>query len=431
MRHNITRFIISLLLITIFITVSSGSMYTSQSSAQSASKPLALQTEAVAKNTSGTYSKLSLTFIGDLLMHSPQRKSGYNAATNSYNFDYFFKDVKKYFKNKDFVFGTLETPVDKLASDRAYTGYPCFRNPSEYLAAINNSGINVLATANNHTFDQYTSGILATMKWLNYYKIPATGTFRTAKEREQNPVLFLNKNNIKLAFTSYTQISNIKVPASSEYMLNLINLDKIKKDISFAKSKKADVIIIWLHFGTEYQRQPTPYQKNIVQKIAELGADVIIGSHPHVLEPMNVLEVGKRKVFVAYSLGNFISNQYWRYSTDGLILNMDIEKKNGKINFLRNITYIPTAVIREYSGPVKLTDKVIKSMQDHDILTYDSRIKRSDVKYRVVAVEEALENYKTKVDKKLTANDVIRLKTTLSDTMSILGKSQYFKPMTR
>jgi hypothetical protein len=182
--------------------------------------------------------------------------------------------------------------------------------------------------------------------------------------------------------------------------------------------------------GNEYERHPSDKQKQIVNEIAKLGADIIIGSHPHVIQPMETLNIDGRKVFVAYSVGNFISNQYWRYSTDGLILNMEITKIDNKTEF-KNINYIPTAVVREYHGSeikneaaVKLNDKspdFITGAISHGIL------KGNEVKFRVLGAGQALYDYQNKIDKNLTDKDYIRLKTTWEDTTSLIGESGDYK----
>lgn len=382
----------------------------------------------IIKTNDANISKLNISFIGDLIMHTAERKSGYNEENGTYDFNYFFKDIKSYFVQKDYVIGNFETPVSKEKSDKMYAGYPSFRNPPEFIEAIKNAGVNVFVTSNNHVLDQGSKGVVETMNWIEKYGIPYTGTFKTQEDRQSKPVLFLEKNNIKVALVNYTEITNAASPNS--YMVNYINYEKIKKDIDFAKANKADTTIVWLHFGSEYHRLPTDSQRKIVENVAKLGADVIIGSHPHVIEPMEVLTVDGRKVFVIYSIGNFISNQYWRYSTDGLILNMELEKKNGKTKF-ENINYIPTAVIREYNGPQTQNEVAIKQNdKSSDFITgaiSKGVLKGNEVKFRVVAVGQAIYDYQNKMDKNLTNNDYIRLKTTWDDTTGLMGESQDFK----
>ncbi|HCT64569.1 MAG TPA: hypothetical protein DIC60_04795 [Lachnospiraceae bacterium] len=374
-------------------------------------------------------SKVSISFVGDLLMHTAERKSGYNEVSNTYNFDYFFKDVKKYFKEKDYVIGSFETPIGKETSDRAYSGYPTFYNPHEFIEASKKAGINVFMTSNNHVLDRGEKGAVKTMEWIEKYEIPYTGTFKTSQDRQENPVLFLNKNGIKIALVNYTEFLNMGVPKNS-YMVNIIDPNQIKKDIQFAKDSKADIIIAWLHFGTEYQRQASDKQKQLVSEVASDGADIIIGSHPHVIEPMEVIDVNGKKVFVAYAIGNFISNQYWRYSTDGMILNIDLAKKDGKTSFI-NINYIPTQVVREYFGTQTINEVAVKeSDKASDFITgaiSQGILKGNEVKFRVVPVGDAIYDYEKKLDKNLTDKDYIRLKTTWGDTTRLIGENQHFK----
>lgn len=409
----------------LFLTVNFTSFLLITQSKETVSVPTNISEATVVRNTS----KVSISFVGDLLMHTAERKSGYNEASNTYNFDYFFKDIKKYFDGKDYVIGSLETPIGKETSDKLYSGYPTFYNPPEFALASQKAGINVFVTSNNHVLDRGEKGTVKTMEWVEKYGIPYSGTFKTSKERLQNPVLFLNKNEIKIALVNYTESLNSSVPKNN-YMVNIIEPNQIKKDIQFAKASKADVIIAWLHFGTEYQRYPNDKQKQIVKEAIDDGADIIIGSHPHVIEPMEVIDISGRKVFVAYAIGNFISNQYWRYSTDGMILNVDLEKKDGKTSF-NNINYIPTAVVREYSGPQTSYEKAVKeSDKESDFITSAiSRgvLKGNEVKFRIVSAEDAIYDYENKLDKNLTYKDYIRLKTTWNDTTGLIGENNYFK----
>lgn len=371
---------------------------------------------------------VKLSFAGDLLMHSAERKSGYNGSNNSYNFNGFFSDIKQYFGNKDYVIGSFETPVKKEKSENLYSGYPAFKNPPEFLEAIKNAGINVLVTANNHCLDQGLKGALETMDWIEKYNIPYTGTFKSQQDRQTEPVLFLEKNNIKIALVNYAEMSNMGIP--NNYIMNTININNIKKDINFAKRSNADVVIVWLHFGNEYQRIPSENQKKVVNEIANMGVDIIVGSHPHVIQPMEMLNVNGKNVLVAYSLGNFISNQYWRYSTDGMILNVDISKINNKIE-LKNINYIPTAVVREYKGPEVKNEPAIKIGDNaSDFITgaiSRGTLKGNEVKFRILSASEGLYNYKNKLDKGLNDKDYIRLKTTWDDTTSLIGEGSFFK----
>lgn len=375
-----------------------------------------------------TISKVTLSFVGDILMHTAQRKSGYISQDNIYNFDGFFSDVKMFFADRDYIVGSFETPIIKEKSDNLYSGYPAFKSPPEFVSSVKNSGINVLMTANNHILDQGGKGVIETMKWIEEYGLPFTGTFKSLEDRQKKPVLFLEKNNIKLAFVNYTEITNMA--PSSTSVVNYIELEKIKKDIEFAKASSADAVVVWLHFGNEYQRFPSEKQKDIVKSIAGYGADIIIGSHPHVIQPMEIINIEGHKTFVAYSLGNFVSNQYWRYSTDGMILNIDIEKSVDKVE-LKNINYIPTAVVREYKGPETQNEKTIKtSDQDSDFITgaiSRGTLKGNEIKYRVVGAGQAIYDYENKKDENLTEKDYVRLKTTWDDTTGLIGETKDFK----
>jgi poly-gamma-glutamate capsule biosynthesis protein CapA/YwtB (metallophosphatase superfamily) len=282
--------------------------------------------------------QMTLSFVGDLLMHTPVRKSGFDSKTNTYNFNSFFTDIKPFLENKDYVIGSLESPIAKKDADKFYSGYPVFNNPLEFIDAVKNMGVDAVVTANNHSLDQGSKGVAETLTWIDKYNMPHTGTYKSSEERSGRPIIFYEKNGIKIAVANYTEMTNGISGAS--YAVNYIDTSKIKQDIDFARSSNADTVIVWLHFGNEYQRIQSENQKKIVNEVAKLGADIIIGSHPHVIQPMEIINVDGRRVFVAYAIGNFISNQYWRYSTDGMILNIDLEKQTAKQHLKISIIFL-------------------------------------------------------------------------------------------
>lgn len=291
-----------------------------------------------------------LIAVGDIMMHSTQTRSGYDVKKQTYNFDSFFTPVKSILSTGDWVIGNLETP---LAGKDAggYTGYPLFNAPAQLADAAKKAGFNILTTANNHALDRGEKGVIRTIANLRDRKIASTGTARSAAEASQ--ILISTKNNISLAILAYTYGTNgIPIPQGKDYLVSLIDEKKIVKDIAKARTKGADIIAISLHFGDEYQRQPNTQQKQLVQNLLKAGADIILGSHPHVVQPYKIFNFpgknGKtRKAVAIYSMGNFISGQTKNYTDLGVIFQVNIRKKiTEKTTEITGITPIPTWVHR-------------------------------------------------------------------------------------
>ncbi|MEG4493918.1 CapA family protein [Microcoleus sp. D3_18_C4] len=270
-----------------------------------------------------------LIAVGDIMMHSTQTRSGYDAKKKTYNFDTFFAPVKSILSTGDWVIGNLETP---LAGEDAggYTGYPLFNAPAQLADAAKKAGFNILTTANNHALDRGEKGVIRTIANLSDRKIASIGTATSAAAADR--IFISTKNNISLAMLAYTYGTNgIPIPKGKDYLVSLIDEKKIVKDIAKARKQGADIIAISLHFGNEYQRQPNPQQKQLVENLLKAGADIILGSHPHVVQPYKIFNFpgknGKsRKAVAIYSMGNFISGQNKKYTDLGVILQVNIRK---------------------------------------------------------------------------------------------------------
>ena len=292
----------------------------------------------------------TLIAVGDIMMHSTQTRSGYDAKRQTYNFDSFFTPVKNILSKGDWVIGNLETPL--AGEDTGgYTGYPLFNAPAELADAAKKAGFNILTTANNHALDRGEKGVIRTIANLGDRKIASTGTAGSVAEASRT--LISTKNNISLAILAYTYGTNgIPIPQGKDYLVSLIDENKIIKDIAKARKQGADIVTISLHFGDEYQRQPNPQQKQLVENLLKAGADIILGSHPHVVQPYKIFKFpgknGKtRKAVAIYSMGNFISGQTKDYTDLGVIFQVSIRKKfPEKTTEVTGIKAIPTLVHR-------------------------------------------------------------------------------------
>lgn len=271
---------------------------------------------------------ISMAVVGDIMCHGPNYKDAYNASTKTYDFSTFFPQIKSYISNADIAVGNLETTF--AGGNKAYSGYPTFNSPPQLAKDIQDLGIDVLTTSNNHSMDSGYNGLINTIDTLDNLGISHTGTFKS--EEDKNKILIKDVNGVKIAFLSYTYGTNgISIPKGKEYCINLIDKDLIKKQLESAKAQNPDVICVSMHWGIEYKLQPNTEQKDLADYLFENGADIILGSHPHVLEPMEKRTVTlsdgtKKDGFVIYSLGNFISAQKDKYTKDSIILNLKITK---------------------------------------------------------------------------------------------------------
>lgn len=267
-------------------------------------------------------STLQLTAVGDIMFHLPQVNSAYDSESGTYAFEDWFSYVTPIFTKRDFVIGNLETT---LASEPPYRGYPGFRSPVEVAADLKASGFNVLTTANNHSYDTGFTGVVKTIEALDASQIAHIGTH---KSNETPPYILLEKKGMKVALFAYTYSTNgITVPSDKKFSVSILDSDQMLKDLK-QKPKNVDFTIVSLHFGNEYQRIPHTEQVRVVELLRKNGVDVILGSHPHVLQHDQLSE--KKDFYVIYSMGNFISNQRDRYKDSGVIVNLDLSIVDGQ-----------------------------------------------------------------------------------------------------
>ncbi|KAB8137970.1 CapA family protein [Gracilibacillus oryzae] len=303
------------------------------------------------KETDHTFTKslrpetktIQIAAIGDLLIHDRV----YNTAKTEagYNFLPMFENVQKYLKEPAITIANQETITG--GTDIGLSSYPRFNSPFELAANLQEIGVDLVTMANNHTLDR---GEIAINNSIQYYEkigMEYTGSFKNKNDQERIRVIE-TEEQISVAFLSYTYGTNgIAVPEGKDYLVNLIDRNQIKKDIEIAQ-KKADVTVVSYHFGEEYERYPNQTQKQLAQFAADLGVDVVIGHHPHVLQPMEWVE-GENgdRTLVAYSLGNFLSGQDKLYRRIGGIFQFAVEKEihQGKETIqVHSPSFLPTFV---------------------------------------------------------------------------------------
>jgi poly-gamma-glutamate capsule biosynthesis protein CapA/YwtB (metallophosphatase superfamily) len=263
--------------------------------------------------------RLRLLFAGDIMQHDAQITSAFNPAKGTYEYENTFQWIKPWIESADLALGNLEFTL----AGKPYKGYPQFSGPDELAFELKKVGFDVLVTANNHSADRYKKGIIRTIDMLDSARVMHTGTFKDSSSRHLNYPLILEKLGFKIALLNYTYGTN-GIPVPSPTIVNPIDTTQLKVDFKKARDSAVDAIIVMIHFGDEYQRSPNKFQKKIAALCFREGATMVIGSHPHVIQPLEFYP--EKNQLVAWSLGNFISNQRPRYRNGGLMVRVDLQK---------------------------------------------------------------------------------------------------------
>ncbi len=340
----------------------------------------------------------TMAITGDIMCHNTMYNDAYNSSTKTYNFSYMFEDIKYYLQTADITVGNLETTF--AGAEVGYSNYPTFNTPEQLATALKSAGFDVLSTANNHSMDKGYNGLVSTINFLDEANLSHTGTFAT--EEDSQEILIENVNGVSIAFLSFTYGTNgITIPSDKSYCVNLIDEDLILEQINLAKEQNPDLICVSMHWGTEYQTIQNSTQEKWADFLFENGVDIIIGNHPHVLQPMEkrtiTLDDGTTKdVFVVYSLGNFMADQNYSYTRDSAILNLQITKsaETGEIS-IDSVTYTPIYYYKDTS--------------------------KSKQKFKIIDIETAIEEYETGADNAISKSLYNTLVTELENIKKILG----------
>jgi poly-gamma-glutamate capsule biosynthesis protein CapA/YwtB (metallophosphatase superfamily) len=290
---------------------------------------------------------VTLGAIGDILIHDRV----YNTAKKEIGYDFkpMIAQVKEMLQKPDVLLANQETLLGGV--EIGLSSYPSFNSPQEVGDAFIDAGVDIVSTANNHTLDRGEKAILRQIDYFNRVGLPYVGSFKD--KTDQQTLRIMNKNGIKLGYLSYTFGTNgIPVPKGKDYLVNLIDQENMKTEIHRAK-KEADVVIMSIHWGNEYQRFPSDQQKFLAQFLVNEGVNIIFGHHPHVLQPMEWLkDQNGQPAFVVYSLGNFLSGQMGDYKDIGGLATIEITKqvtKSGVNIELKNPIFSPTYVSNQNS----------------------------------------------------------------------------------
>lgn len=345
----------------------------------------------------------TMSVIGDIMCHNSQYKDAYVSSANTYDFSYVFEDIKSYISEADISIGNLETTFAGKA--KGYSNYPRFNTPEQLAYNLKDLGIDVLSTANNHSMDTNFEGIVSTLNYLDDAGISHTGT--NATPEAQNEILIKDVNGVKIAFLAFTYGTNgIPVPSDKSFAVNLIDDNFILEQLSLAKEQNPDLICVNMHWGYEYHTKQSAEQERLADLLFQNGVDVILGSHPHVLQPMKkktvTLQDGLTKdCFVIYSLGNFMSGQTKTNTQNSIILNMSFTKSGETGNTtIDTVSYVPIYMYKASSGSIQ--------------------------RYKVLDIEKTLENYDNGTNTSIGSNAYSTLQTELSKIKNIMGENIEF-----
>ncbi len=281
---------------------------------------------------------IEIGMIGDILLHKPL-----------YNYTSYlpsFEPVEKELASLDFLLANQESVPAGVQF--GLSGYPNFSSPSHIIRDLKKVGVDLISLANNHTLDQREAGLLSAIQTMEKEEVPYIGAYKSLEDQQTDRIFEVK--GVVFGFLNYTYGTNGHViPEGKEYLVNLIDPDKISKDINALK-EKSDVVVVSIHWGAEYELQPNDTQKELAKLISEAGGDIIFGHHPHVIQPYEKItnSIGK-ETHVFYSLGNFFSGQQFDYTSIGGLAKVEVKLKrvqNKKLLEIHNPSFLATAVVK-------------------------------------------------------------------------------------
>ena len=340
----------------------------------------------------------NITALGDILCHNTQYMDAYNKETDTYDFLYVFEDIKYYTQTGGLTIANLETSF--AGKEKGYSNYPKFNTPDELAYCMKDIGVDVITTAGNHCLDMGYEGLERTIDTLDSADISHLGTYKSQEERDKVFIKYIK--GVKIAIIDYTYGINgtTSVPTDKQYCVNIINKDQISSDLEKAKETSPDVILACMHWGTEYSTTANDEQKDLTDFLFQNGVDVILGNHPHCLEPMEKRTVTladgtKKDGFVIYALGNFTADQKEEITKNSIILNLEMTKHtNGKLT-IDHAKYVP--------------------------IHMDKDEKAQSKKFKILDLERTIQPYEATTDLSLGKEKYEYLKKQIENITSIVG----------
>lgn len=329
----------------------------------------------------GQSPQAELLFVGDAMQHQAQLDEAKKIGGSYYDYSDCFTLIAPEIIRADYAVVNLEVP---LGGGPDYSGYPRFSAPDSYAQALKDAGFDLFLTANNHCLDRGDNGVRRTVETLTRLNVDHTGTWHDANERKTTPPLVKNIKGFKVGFVNYTYGTNGIEPKSGAEIA-LIDRGKIAQEVEALRKAGAEIIVTCVHWGNEYQLTEHATQRSLANYLADLGVDLIIGSHPHVIQPMKVMHNAKnnKDVLVVYSLGNFISNMKTDDTRGGALVKVTLTRDaNGKARFVNpvyNTFYSskPCAELRNFQViPYWRQDMIPAGQQRAWWNTFDTRSSR-------------------------------------------------------
>jgi len=285
-------------------------------------------------------SRLKLVFTGDIMGHDSQIASALNTGDEGYDYKPCFQYLRPYLQEADLVIGNLEVTL----AGPPYKGYPAFSSPDELADALQWAGFDILVNANNHALDRGQKGLNRTIEQLDRRDLVQTGTFTDPDRRRFHYPLVVEKQGIRIALLNYTYGTN-GLKDTPPVVVNRIDKVQIQKDLEKATTAEPDFILVCVHWGSEYQLNENSQQRDLAHFMFRHGADAIIGSHPHVVQPIRGKEKG---TLVAFSMGNLISNQRNRYRDGGILFELELVK-GARGSEIGSFAYLPVWVWKPHT----------------------------------------------------------------------------------
>lgn len=273
-----------------------------------------------------------LLFVGDAMQHQAQLDRARELGGGGYDYSECFELIAPDITAADYAVCNLEVP---LGGGPSYSGYPCFSAPDSYGEALRDAGFDMFLTANNHCLDRGDKGARNTLKALDRLGVDHVGTYADSLQRRQLVPFIKDINGIRVGFLAYTYGTNGIEPKDGAEV-SLIDRQRIAEEIEATRAAGAEILVVAMHWGVEYVLLPGNAQKNLARFLVDLGVDVVLGGHPHVIQPMEVVrnEKENKDVLVIYSLGNFISNMKTADTRGGALVKARIERgADGKARF--------------------------------------------------------------------------------------------------
>ncbi len=356
------------------------------------------------------FSKAELAFTGDIMMHynvkkcaaAMNKKGPSGKSINNNGFDHLFAEIAPFFHTMDYVIGNMEFPVAPPFRQRGII----FNAPKEVIPGIKKAGVDLVSLANNHILDQYVKGALATIGFLNQYKLPFFGVGSTEMASRNGHIQKIN--GINVGFLAYAGLVNYpeRNTGKSFYLNWLYNENHVIADIKRMK-QQCEYLVLYTHTGVEYVVTPRESDRKLYRKYLDAGADIVVGHHPHVLQSMEQYKTRDgRSTAIFYSLGNFISDQQRNVPIrntgkmlsirDSVVVQLSLRKIFGSVSSTINI--VPIHTIQEYTTSEGRRYKNIQTVIIHEKIEelekQRSQYKQSDYRYKNLT--DTINYYKNK-----------------------------------